>query len=70
MMMQISHMNAEIAQASGEQSHVIEELNKNLVHIKESVDAANEMIGNTARSSVEAQKQAEALTFLMHKFRF
>ena len=70
MMMEISYMNAEIAQASGEQSHVIEELNKNLVHIKESVDAANEMIGNTARSSVEAQKQAEALTFLMHKFRF
>lgn len=69
MVMDISQMNSEIAQASGEQSHVIEELNKNLVHIKEAVDASSQTIGRTAQASTENLHQAEKLAKIMHKFK-
>ncbi|WP_430459685.1 methyl-accepting chemotaxis protein [Thalassolituus sp. LLYu03] len=69
MVLEIARMNSEIAQASGEQSQVIDELNRNLVHIKESADAASELIGKTARASDAVGQEAGKLSALMKEFR-
>lgn len=65
----INSMNASIAQASREQSDVIEELNRNIVNISQVADSSADYAANTSDASRKVLDQAQDLLTLMSRFK-
>ncbi len=65
----INRMNSEIAQASNEQSNVIEELNKNIVSISEVADQSSELAHQASNTSQDTLGQAQSLQEIMGRFK-
>lgn len=65
----ISQMNLQIASASEQQSSVAEEINQNVVNIKNIADMTADGAMNTLQASEELQSLAEDLRVLVSRFR-
>ncbi|MDW7551218.1 methyl-accepting chemotaxis protein [Pseudoalteromonas sp. McH1-7] len=65
----ISDLNTQIATAAEEQQHVAEDINRNVVEIKNAADSVSDIAVNTNENGVRLHSLSSALTDLVGKFK-
>ncbi|WP_440054500.1 methyl-accepting chemotaxis protein [Pseudoalteromonas sp. T1lg65] len=65
----ISDLNTQIAAAAEEQQHVAEDINRNVVDIKNSADSVSDIAANTSENGDKIKSLSAKLTALVGKFK-
>ena len=65
----ISDLNTQIATAAEEQQHVAEDINRNVVEIKNAADSVSDIAVNTNQNGVRLHSLSSTLTELVGKFK-
>ncbi|MCG7536076.1 methyl-accepting chemotaxis protein [Pseudoalteromonas sp. OOF1S-7] len=65
----ISDLNTQIATAAEEQQHVAEDINRNVIEIKNAADSVSDVANNTSENGDKMQRLSEQLTQLVGQFK-